>query len=65
MKAPTSENAELATNALAQRLSKSQNLFPLLGQPDSGDFFERNGLLFGSPAEVKKSAEGLLFFIFL
>jgi uncharacterized protein len=59
VKAPTSENAELATNALAQRLSKNQNLFPLVGQPDSGDFFERNGLLFGSPAEVKKNAEGL------
>ena len=59
VKAPTSENAELATSALAQRLSKNQNLFPLVGQPDSGDFFERNGLLFGSPAEVKKNAEGL------
>ena len=38
---------------------KNQNLFPLVGQPDSGDFFERNGLLFGSPAEVRKNAEGL------
>jgi predicted RND superfamily exporter protein len=55
VKAPTSENAELATNALAQRLSKNQNLFPLVGQPDSGVFFERNGLLFGSPAEVKRT----------
>jgi hypothetical protein len=59
VKAATSENAELATNALAQRLSKNRNLFPLVGQPDSGDFFERNGLLFGSPVEVKKNAEGL------
>ncbi len=59
VKAPTSENAELATSALAERLSKNQNLFPLVSQPDSGDFFERNGLLFGSPAEVKKNAEGL------
>jgi uncharacterized protein len=59
VKAPTAENAEMATNALAQRLSKDPNLFPLVGQPDSGDFFERNGLLFGSPAEVKKNAEGL------
>ncbi len=59
VKAPTSENAELATNALAQRLATDKSLFPLVGQPDSGDFFERNGLLFGSPAEVRKNAEGL------
>ena len=57
--APTAENAELAADELAQRLSKQTSLFPLVGQPDSGEFFERNGLLFGSPAEVKKSAEGL------
>jgi uncharacterized protein len=59
VKAPSAENAELATNALAQRLSENPSLFPLVGQPDSGDFFERNGLLFGSPAEVRKNAEGL------
>jgi uncharacterized protein len=59
VKAPTTENAELATNALAQRLAGQRDLFPLVGQPDSGEFFERNGLLFGSPAEVRKNAEGL------
>jgi hopanoid biosynthesis associated RND transporter like protein HpnN len=59
VRAPTAENAELATNELAQTLSKNPTLFPMVGQPDSGDFFERNGLLFGSPAEVRKSAEGL------
>jgi hypothetical protein len=57
--APTAENAELATNALAERLAKDPNLFPRVGQPDSGTFFERNGLLFGSPAAVKQTAEGL------
>ena len=46
VKAPTTENAELATNALAHRLSADQQLFPMVGQPDSGAFFERNGLLF-------------------
>jgi uncharacterized protein len=56
VKAPTPENAEQATNALAQTLSKDTNLFPLVGQPDSGNFFERNGLLFAPPADVKKSA---------
>ena len=59
VKAPTAENAEMATNELAQSLAKNPNLFPMVGQPESGDFFERNGLLFGSLAEVKQSAAGL------
>ena len=59
MKAPTTENAELATDALAQRLSTDKSLFPLVDEPDSGVFFERNGLLFGSLAQVRKDAEGL------
>jgi len=57
--APTSENAEQATDALAQRLTKSPNLFRTVTQPDSGAFFEQNGLLFDSIAEVKKSIGGL------
>jgi len=57
--APTAENAELATNQLAQSLAKKPELFPTVGQPDSGDFFERNGLLFEPPADVKKAADGL------
>jgi hypothetical protein len=59
VKAPTPENAEQATNALAQSLSKNPDLFPLVEQIDSGEFFERNGLLFESPADVRKTAEGL------
>ncbi|MGC2808817.1 MAG: MMPL family transporter [Bradyrhizobium sp.] len=59
VRAPTAENAEQATNALAQALAKNPKLFPLVGQPDSGDFFERNGLLFDDPADVKKSVAGL------
>ena len=57
--APTSENAEQATNALAQRLSKRPNLFRAVVQPDSGAFFEQNGLLFDTLADVKKSIGGL------
>src|ERR1700674_2276591 len=45
--APTAENAEQATNALAQHLAKSPNLFRTVVRPDSGAFFEKNGLLFG------------------
>jgi uncharacterized protein len=59
VKAPTAENAEQATNALAQALSKNPDLFPTVEQLDSGAFFERNGMLFDSPADVRKSAEGL------
>src|SRR3979490_2542314 len=59
VKATTPENAEQATNALAQALSKNPDLFPKVRQLDSGDFFERNGLLFESPADVRRTAEGL------
>ena len=56
--APTAENAERATNELAQALAKNPSLFHAVGQPDSGDFFERNGLLFGSTADVKRPPMG-------
>lgn len=56
---PTAENAEIAADRLAEKLAKDPNLFPKVAQPDSGDFFERNGLLLGSVADVKKSADGL------
>jgi uncharacterized protein len=59
VKAPTAENAEQATKALAQTLSKNHDLFPAVEQLDSGDFFERNGLLFESPDNLRKIAEGL------
>lgn len=57
--APSAENAEQATNLLARALSRQPDLFPFVEQPDSGDFFERNGLLFKPLAEVRKTAEGL------
>src|SRR3979490_3447525 len=58
VKATTPENAEQATNTLAQALSKNPDLFPAVEQLASGDFFDRNGLLFESPADVRKAAEG-------
>src|SRR5271168_2525849 len=57
--APTAENAERAANELAQALARNPSLFPAVAQPDSGSFFERNGLLFGSAADVQKTADGL------
>ncbi|HTB01466.1 MAG TPA: MMPL family transporter [Bradyrhizobium sp.] len=59
VKAPTPEGAEQATHALAQALSRDHDLFPVVEQLDSGEFFDRNGLLYGSVAEVRKNAEGL------
>ena len=59
VKATTPENAERATNVLAQALLKNPDLFPTVEQLDSGDFFERNALLFESPTDVRKTAEGL------
>jgi hypothetical protein len=56
--APSAENAEQATNLLAQALSRQTDLFPSVEQSDSGDFFERNGLLFKPLAEVRNSVEG-------
>jgi hypothetical protein len=59
VKASTPEDAEQATNVLAQTLSKNQDLFPAVEQLDSGDFFERNELLFEPLADVTKTAEEL------
>ena len=57
--APTPENADYATDALEKNLSTQRNLFPTVVQPNGGDFFERNGLLFKSLPEVRSSLGGL------
>jgi hypothetical protein len=57
--AATPENAEQATNALKQDLSKRSDLFRAVVQPDGGDFFQHNGLLFEPLSDVKKSIGGL------
>jgi hypothetical protein len=44
--ATTPENAEQATDTLQRDLSKHSSLLRAFVQPDSGDFFRRNGLLF-------------------
>ncbi|WGS26616.1 hypothetical protein [Bradyrhizobium sp. ISRA464] len=58
--APTPENAEQATDALAQSLKKNPNLFPRVAQPDSGDFFDRNQLLLASTSVVRRTVAGLI-----
>jgi uncharacterized protein len=57
--APTPENAEQATDQLAQALRKKPELFPRVVQPDSGDFFDRNQLLLASTPDVKRTVAGL------
>jgi hypothetical protein len=57
--APTPENAEQATNELAQALKKNTGLFPTVAQPDSGDFFDRNQFLLASISDVKRTVGGL------
>ena len=57
--AQTAENAELGTNKLAAALAMDPKLFPLVVQPDNGEFFERNGLMFGSLTDIEKRMHGL------
>jgi hopanoid biosynthesis associated RND transporter like protein HpnN len=57
--APTPEGAEQAADELAQALKKNPALFPTVAQPDSGDFFDRNQLLFASTSDVRKTIGGL------
>lgn len=59
VRAPTAENADMATDRLAQELKANPDLFREVVQADSGEFFENNGLLFGSAADVQKTAGGL------
>src|ERR1700716_749636 len=60
VRAPTPEFSEQAANALAQQLVNNRDLFRAVAQPDSGEFFERNGLLFQLLPDVEKSTAGLV-----
>jgi uncharacterized protein len=53
--APTLEEAAQATNALEDELSRRTDLFKSVGQPDSGKFFQHNGLMFEPLSNVKTS----------
>ena len=57
--AATSENAKRATEVLRWDLSKRPDLFRSVSAPGSGEFFQRNGLLFQPLADVKRSIGGL------
>jgi uncharacterized protein len=57
--APTPEGSALATGQLARALEGNSGLIHSVSRPDSGHFFERNGLLFGSLSDVRATAAGL------
>lgn len=56
----TPEIAEQATAALTQRLSNRAGLFHAVWRPDGGAFFDREGLLFESKAELGETTQRLI-----
>ncbi|MDB5714896.1 MAG: hopanoid biosynthesis-associated transporter HpnN [Sphingomonadales bacterium] len=56
----TPEIAEAATIRLTARLSTDATHFRLVRRPDGGAFFDREGLLFGSTAEVRAATASLI-----
>ncbi|MBA3898006.1 MAG: MMPL family transporter, partial [Sphingomonadaceae bacterium] len=56
----TPELAEAATAKLAERLEHDRAHFRLVRRPDGGAFFDREGLLFGSVAEVRSATAALI-----
>ena len=56
----TPELAERAAATLTQRLGELPALFHNVNRPDGGPFFDRNGLLFLSLAEVTQTTEELI-----
>ena len=57
--APTPELVEQATTKLSAALQSRRDLIRAVRQPQSGSFFERNGLLFLSTEEVVRVTDGL------
>src|SRR5215467_2679241 len=57
--APTPELADQAATRLQQALEARPDVFPAVRQPQSGSFFERNGLLYLPTDEVKRVTDWL------
>jgi uncharacterized protein len=55
VEAPAPELVERATTELAQRLAARRDVLPSVRQLDSGEFFERNGLLFLPADQVSRT----------
>jgi hopanoid biosynthesis associated RND transporter like protein HpnN len=58
--APTPELVEEATTKLAQELAARPDIVRAVHQPQSGEFFERNGLLYLPTDEIRRLTAGLL-----
>jgi uncharacterized protein len=58
--ATTPEGADSATDALLKALSARTDLIRTVSRPDGGDFFEREGILFRSVAEVRHDMADLI-----
>ena len=58
--APTPELVEQATTKLAQALAARRDLIRAVHEPESGRFFEQNGLLYLPTGEVAQLTDGLL-----
>ncbi|MBV9991649.1 MAG: MMPL family transporter [Alphaproteobacteria bacterium] len=56
----TQEQAIRGQALLADKLAARKDLFPIVRQPGGGTFFRKNGLLFLSTVEVKKTTEQLI-----
>jgi hopanoid biosynthesis associated RND transporter like protein HpnN len=56
----TPELAEDAATKLAARLATDKAHFVRVSRPDGGDFFARNGLLFGSEADVSATTARMI-----
>jgi len=56
----TGETADRAAHLLTARLKAQPELFRYVRQPDGGEFFERNGLLFLSPEGLQEISDKLI-----
>jgi hopanoid biosynthesis associated RND transporter like protein HpnN len=56
----TQEQALRAQGALGDKLAAEKSLFPIVRQSGGGAFFKRNGLLFLTTPEVRKTTEQLI-----
>ncbi|HVC55664.1 MAG TPA: MMPL family transporter [Stellaceae bacterium] len=56
----TSDLADRAARALADRMQAEPRLFTYVRQPDGGPFFDENGLLYLSPGELQAMSDKLI-----
>ncbi len=60
VEAPTAELTDTAARALVDRLSQNKALFPAIQIASGGPFFEKNGMLFLPPDQLKDTTNNLM-----